>query len=56
MTMQYMVIGKDQTVFMTDWYTNENCWNDSLYCVVDTIKEKVTFDGQTWVEPENDHL
>ena len=54
--MQYMVICKDHTVFMTEWYTHENCWNDNLYCVVDTIQDKVTFDGQTWVEPEYDHL
>ena len=54
--MRFIVIFKDQTVFTTDWYTNENCWNDRLYCVVDTIQNKVTFDGQTWILPEYDHL
>ena len=54
--MQYMVIMKDHTAFMTDWYTHENCWNDDILCVVDTIKEQVTFDGKQWIEPECDHL
>ena len=54
--MQYMVILKDQSVFMTDWYTHENCWNEELYCVVDTLGDRVTFDGKTWTKPEEDHL
>lgn len=54
--MRYMVIMKDHTAFMTDWYTHENCWNEDIFCVVDTISDKVTFDGKTWTEPEHDHL
>lgn len=54
--MRYMVILKDHTCFMTDWYDNENCWNDTILCVVDTIGEEVTFDGKTWTEPDRDHL
>jgi hypothetical protein len=54
--MRYMVISKDKTVFMTEWYTNENCWNEDLFCVIDTIGDKVTFDGETWIEAEYDHL
>lgn len=54
--MRYMVIMNDRSCFMTDWYTNENCWTDDILCVVDTIKEIVTFDGKTWTEPERDHL
>ena len=34
----------------------ENCWSDEIFCVVDTIKELVTFDGKEWNEVEHDHL
>lgn len=54
--MKYMVIMKDRSAFMTDWYTHENCWSDEIFCVVDTIKELVTFDGKEWNEVEHDHL
>ena len=54
--MTYMVIMKDRTAFMTDWYTHENCWTEKIFCVVDTIKELVTFDGKGWIEVEHDHL
>lgn len=54
--MKYLVIMKDKTAFMTDWYTNENCWTEDVFCVVDTIKELVSFDGKSWVEVEHDHL
>lgn len=54
--MKYMVIMKDHSVFMTDWYTHENCWHDGILCVVDTLSDKVTFDGQEWTEAEYDHL
>ena len=54
--MRYMVIMNDKTAFVTDWYTHENCWTDEIFCVVDTIKERVTFDGRTWLEMEYDHL
>lgn len=54
--MKYLVIMKDKTAFMTDWYTNENCWTDEIFCVVDNTKELVTFDGKSWTEVEYDHL
>lgn len=54
--MQYVVILKDQSVFETDWYRHENCWNDDIYCVVDTLRNLVTFDGKSWVVAEEDHL
>lgn len=54
--MQYMVIMRNHSAFMTDYYNNENCWDDDVLCVVDTINDAVTFDGKTWMQPENDHL
>lgn len=54
--MQYMVIMKDKTAFMTDWYTHENCWAEDIFCVVDTIIDRVTFDGKTWQDVDYDHL
>ena len=54
--MQYMVIMNDRTAFMTDWYTHENCWTDDIFCIVDTLGDKVTFDGKEWIEAERDHL
>ena len=54
--MQYMVIMNNKTAFMTDWYTHENCWTNEIFCVVDTIKDLVTFDGKTWQDVDSAHL
>lgn len=57
MTNKYLVICKDNTAFCTDWYTYENCWNpEKIHCVVNTWSNKVTFDGEHWLEIEEDHL
>lgn len=57
MTNKYLVISKDNTAFCTDWYTYENCWNpEKIHCVVNTWSNKVTFDGEHWLEIEEDHL
>ncbi len=53
---QFVVIFKDKTFFQTDYYTYENCWKDDIFCVVDTLCNKVTFDGVTWLDSEEDHL
>lgn len=54
--MQYIIVMKDKTVFTTDWYSSENNWTDTIYCVVDTVLDRATFDGKSWVEVEHDHL
>ena len=55
--MRYLVICKDQSAFFSDWYDYENCWNpDTIRCVIDQEKERVTFDGKEWKRIEYDHL
>ena len=54
--MRYMVIMKDRTAFLTDWYSDENCWTDDVFCVVDHVGCLVTFDGRSWTPPGFDHL
>lgn len=54
--MQYMVIMKNSSAFMTDWYSHGNCWTEDVFCVVDTLSDRVTFDGEEWIEVEHDHL
>lgn len=52
----YIVICKDREVFSTNFYTPENCYSDQIFCVIDKIRDEVTFDGKTWKEIEYDHL
>jgi hypothetical protein len=52
----YIVICKDREVFSTNFYTPENHWSDQIFCVIDKIRDEVTFDGKTWKEIEYDHL
>ena len=55
--MRYVVICKDQTAFATDWFEKENCWNpDTIHSVVDNDTDRITFDGESWHDIENDHL
>ena len=48
--MKYMVIMKDQTVFMANWFSFEKSWTDNVFCVINKHADKVTFDGKTWKE------
>lgn len=53
--MNYLVILKDKSAFMTDWYTYENCWSeDCMICVIDNVRDKISFDGKTWKDIEYD--
>lgn len=54
--MRYIVICKDQSVFCTDWYNSENVWSDAIYCIVDFVEDKATFDGVNWKSITFDHL
>ena len=54
--MQYLVIMKDKTMFMTNWYNYENCWNNKIFCVVDTIQDTVTYNGKDWTDIDCDQL
>lgn len=54
--MRYLIVMKDHEVFSTDWYTHENCWSDSVFCVIDSIYDVVSFDGYLWNEIDEDHL
>ena len=48
--MKYMVIMKDQTVFMANWFSFEKSWTNNVLCVINKLADKVTFDGKTWKE------
>lgn len=54
--MKYLVILKDQTHFMTDWFITENCWNNGIFCIVNYYEDLITYDGVTWQEIANDFL
>lgn len=55
--MRYIVICKDQSTFTTNWYEYEKHYNgDTIYCVIDTYNDKVTFDGDNWKDIDYDHL
>lgn len=54
--MRYLIVMKDHEVFSTDWYTQENCWCNSIFCVIDTVNDVVTFDGSEWNGIDKDHL
>jgi len=54
--MRYMVIMRDSSAFMTDWYRYGNCWTEDIFCVVDTCADSVTFDGREWQDAGRDHL
>jgi hypothetical protein len=46
----YTVVLKEHSVFKTNWFNPENHWSDDIFCVIDDIKDMVTFDGVTWNE------
>lgn len=55
--MTYTIILRDESAFMTDWYTYENNWSeDHMICVIDNVRDKISFDGKTWKDIEYDHL
>lgn len=54
--MQYIVICKDETAFCTEWFNVENNWSRNIRCVIDLATDRVTFDGETWVDIEKDCL
>lgn len=57
-----MVIANDpmtgnKVAFYTDWFDPENHFNpDVEMVVIDRIHDRVTFDGETWQDIEEDHL
>lgn len=53
--MQYIVIFKDKTSFSTNWWNEEN-WDNDILCIINIYGYKITFDGKTWKELEEDHL
>ena len=55
--MRYIVICKDKSAFYTNWWESEDHWNgDTIHCVIDTVRDQVTFDGVNWEEIDEDHL
>lgn len=52
----YTVVLKEHSVFKTNWFNPENHWSDDVFCVIDDIKDMVTFDGVTWNEIDYDCL
>jgi hypothetical protein len=54
--MQYIIIYKDETAICTEWFNVENSWSRSIRCVIDLATDRVTFDGETWVDIEKDCL
>ena len=49
---QYIIIFKDETAICTEWFNAENKWAKNIRCVVDLATNRVTFDGDSWVEIE----
>ena len=54
--MRYLIIFKNKTAFYTKWYEYDNHYSDEMTCVVDRLKDLISFDGITWIEIEDDHL
>lgn len=54
--MIYTIILKNQSAFMTDWFSFENNWSDEVFCVIDNARDKITFDGIEWKIIERDSL
>lgn len=54
--MRYLIICKDKTSFYTNWYGDGNSFGEYIFCVVDLAANKITFDGKTWKDIEDDHL
>lgn len=54
--MIYTVILKDRSAFTTGWYSFENNWSDEIFCIIDNVRGKITFDGLEWEIFDRDHL
>ena len=46
--MRNLVILKDKTMFICDWFNVRLNWTDAYYCVVDLDYEYITYDGVNW--------
>lgn len=57
--MRYLIITKDQNgkqvAFLTKYYEFENHYTPGMI-VLDGNTQKISFDGQTWEEVQEDHL
>lgn len=57
--MRYLIITTDQDgkqiAFLTNYYEFENHYTPGMV-VIDSAKAKVSFDGQTWEEIQEDHF
>ncbi len=53
--MKYIIIPKDQTPFLTDWYIYENNYEEGMI-VIDTHNETYTLNGVDWGVIEEDRL
>lgn len=54
--MRYIVICKDESAFYSDMFDPENHWSRNIKCVIDLATDRITFDGDSWIEVEKDHL
>lgn len=54
--MRYIVICKDESAFYSDLFDPENQWSRNIKCVIDLATDRITFDGDSWIEVEQDHL
>ena len=53
--MRYVVICRDETAFYSDFFDVEK-WSRGIKCVIDLATDRITFDGDSWNEIEQDHL
>ena len=53
--MNYIIIPKDSEPFITDYYTDENCFIEGM-TVINLNTGEYTQDGKEWKELEQDHL
>lgn len=54
--MKYIVVMKDKSAFYTDWYNAENNWCDEIECIINTVTDKITFNGYDWESIDIDCL
>lgn len=54
--MRYVVICRDETAFYSEYFNAENHWSRDIKCVIDLATDRITFDGDSWNEIEQDHL
>lgn len=53
--MRYLIITQDKKSFITKWFEYENHYQEGMI-VIDGELGKISFDGVSWEDIEEDHL